>query len=545
MNQELTAPTIVTHEPGIRKWMPLVILSLALTIIILDTTILNVSLKPIIIDLKADIKGIQWVITAYSLMLAAFTIVGGRFGDFFGRKRMFVMGAIVFAVGSFLTSISTTVPFMIFGEAIIEGIGACLMLPATASLLVTHYQGRDRQIAFGIWGGLAAASAAFGPIVGGWLTTYYSWRWAFRINVIVAALLALGSLLIKESKTEGKVYIDWGGIILSSLGLLSVVFGLIESSTYGWWNIKEPFTLFGKTIGGLGTISVTPFFIFMGIILLEAFFLWELRVMQQGKIPLVSFKLFQNKQFTLAASVTAVLALIQTGVFFAMPVFLQGVKHLDALHTGYALLPMTLSLLVASPFGAYISKFIKPKYLVIAGMILNAVGFFVLRTELDVTASQWALAPGFILFGIGSGFLFSQTSNMALSAVSLREAGEASGVNTTMRQLGATLGSAVLGAILLSSLSTSITNGINASTVIPDSAKPAILQSVSQQSNSIELTGATLNQANIPPQISAEITHITDQATVDGNKEMLLYGIIFIFFGVLLALWLPEMTVHH
>ncbi len=216
----------------LKKWLPLLVLSLALAIVVLDTTILNVSLRTIIDDLHTTIQNIQWVITIYSLMLAAFTITGGRLGDIFGRRKMFVLGAIIFAIGSFITSISPNVIIMVIGEAIIEGIGAALMIPATASLLVSNYEGRDRGAAFGVWGGVSAAAAALGPVVGGWITQAYSWRWAFRINVGVAALLAIGSSAIKEARdTEEKPGIDWVGIVLSSLGLLSVVFGAIESST--------------------------------------------------------------------------------------------------------------------------------------------------------------------------------------------------------------------------------------------------------------------------------------------------------------------------
>jgi EmrB/QacA subfamily drug resistance transporter len=527
---------------GFMKWLPLVILSLALTIIILDTTILNVAFKTIIHDLNANVQQIQWVITAYSLMLAAFTITGGRLGDYFGRKKMFVLGAVIFAVGSFITSISNSVGMMILGEAIIEGIGACLMLPATVSLLVAHYQGRDRQVAFGVWGGLAAAAAAFGPIVGGFLTTYYSWRWAFRINLFVAVILAVGSIFIHESKVrEDSAKIDYLGIVLSALGLLSVVFGVIESSTYGWWNLKQSFIVFGHSVSGLGTISATPFFIVLGIDILAIFFLWESYLQEQGKTPLVSFSLFKNKQFTLAALITSILALVQTGVFFALPVFLQGVKNLDALHTGYALLPMTIALLVASPLSAYFSKYITPKLIIQAGLVLNIVGFVLLIYELSATASVWTLAPGFIVIGIGMGFMFSQTSNMALSAVPVQNSGEASGVNTTMRQLGATLGAAIMGAILLSALSQSIATGVQNSSVIPDQQKPVIAQQLSMQTNSIAIEGSSQqSSAGVPQNISAEITRIINQATVDGNREALWYGIGFVILGLLLSFGLPN-----
>jgi len=225
-----------------RKWTTLIVLSLALAIIIIDTTLLNVSLSSIIRDLHTDIQSIQWVISAYSLTLAALTITGGRLGDLFGRKRMFVLGAIIFAIGSFIASISQNVPQMIIGESIIEGIGAALMMPATSSLLIATFQGRERAIAFGIWGGIAAAAAALGPILGGYLATYYSWRWGFRINVVVALILFIGSFIIKDSRDlEEKPTIDWTGVLLSALGLVLFVFGIIESSQYGFWHATAPF----------------------------------------------------------------------------------------------------------------------------------------------------------------------------------------------------------------------------------------------------------------------------------------------------------------
>ncbi len=234
----------------IKKWGPLGVLSLALAIVVIDTTLLNVSLATIIRDLHTDIQSMQWVITAYALMLAAFTIFGGKLGDIFGRKKMFVVGAIIFAIGSFVASISPNVGILILGESIIEGIGAALMLPATSSLLISTFKGRERGIAFGVWGGVAAAASAVGPILGGYLTTNFSWRWGFRINVFVVIILVLGAFMIKESSdpAEKNDQLDEGGIILSSVGLLAIVFGIIESSRLGWINAKETFVFFGHAI---------------------------------------------------------------------------------------------------------------------------------------------------------------------------------------------------------------------------------------------------------------------------------------------------------
>ncbi len=531
------------QHTGLRKWAPLLVLSFALLIIILDTTILNVSLRAIIDDLHTDIKSIQWVITAYSLVLAAFTITGGRLGDLFGRKRMFVIGALVFALGSFITSISTSVGMMIVGEAIIEGIGAALMMPATASLLVSNYQGRDRQIGFGIWGGVASAGAALGPVFGGFLTTYYSWRWAFRINLFVAAVVILGSFIVHEARdTEHKPQLDLAGILLSSLGMLLVVFGVIESSTYGWLYAKEPFMLGSLSLAFLGEYSIVLPSIITGLGLLGLFGLWQYwREYHLDKVPLVSLSLFQNVVFVRGALIIGLLSLAQVGMSFVLPVFFQSVLGLSAIQTGVAMLPMSLTLLVVSALSAYIIQFVTPKRLIQVAVVINALAFWVLSLGIARDTTQWALVPGFILFGIGMGLIMSQANNITLSAVPLTQAGEASGVNGTLRQLGASLGSAIMGAILLSTLTTNMVAGVMASPSIPDGAKSSIAQEVQAQISNIEFSGSLQGDRNATPSIiGGEIASIARSATVEASRLTLLSGIFFMVLAFLLTLRLPN-----
>ncbi len=526
----------MSNQPFVKKWAGLVVLSLALAIIVIDTTLLNVSLKTIIKDLNTNLHSMQWVITIYSLILAAFTITGGRLGDLFGRKKMFVIGAIIFAIGSFLASISKSIGFMITGEAIVEGIGAALMMPATASLLVTNYKGRDRAVAFGVWGGIAAASSAIGPILGGWLTTNYSWRWGFRINILVVALVLIGSLLIKENhQLRTKSKIDFIGILLSSLGLLSIVFGFIQASTFGWFKAKEQLVFLHHTLN-LGSLSATPLFIVLGLIILAGFMFWERYYENRGSTPLLSLNLFRNKQFVVGSATTAILALGQSGLFFTIPVFLQAVRGLDALHTGLTLLPMSLALLVAAPLSAVLIKYIKPKRLVQIGLSLSALAFLVLIYSLKVDATAWHLAPGFIIFGFGMGLIMAQVSNITLSAVSAQEAGEASGVNNTLRMVGQTLGSAILGAVLLSALTSNVNTSIADSKIIPDQAKTTIEQNVSKNISDISFGGnASTNNNPLPQTITNELKQITQQGIVDANKTVMVYGIIFIVLGILVS----------
>lgn len=529
-----------THPSFLRKWGSLIVLSLALAIIIIDTTLLNVSLANIIRDFNTTIQSIQWVITAYALTLAALTITGGRIGDIFGRKKMFMTGAIIFAAGSFLASISHSVPVLLAGESIIEGVGAALMMPATASLLVSNFFGRDRAIAFGIWGGVAGAASAVGPILGGYLTSTYSWRWGFRINVFVAAALILGSVLIKEAReTEERPSIDWFGIVLSSLGLLSLVFGIIESSTYGWWRAKEVFIAYGHTYGVLG-LSITPIAIVVGLLFLYAFINWEYYVEEKEDTPLVSMKLFKNQQFISGATTLMMVSLSLVGLIFILPIFFQAVKGLDAFHTGLALLPLSISLFFAAPFSALLTKWFTPKRIIQVGLLLNALALLIMRQSISVSATAADLAFGFALFGIGMGFVQSQISNLTLSAVSVQQAGEASGVTNTFRQIGGSLGTAIVGAVLLATLTTNLTNGVSNSRVIPQAARAPIGSAVSTQTSNVEFGGGAHLDGNTPATIRTEVKTIANQATTDSVRYALWFALLFAALAFVVSFRLPN-----
>jgi MFS family permease len=538
-----------THAPEfnlspVRKWGMLVVLSLALAIIILDTTILNVALSAIIRDLKTDIQSIQWVITSYSLTLAALTITGGRMGDIFGKKRMFVLGAVLFAVGSFLASISTNVGTLIAGEAIVEGIGAALMMPATASLLVTNFFGKERALAFGVWGGIAGASAALGPIVGGFLATNYSWRWGFRINLFVVALLILGSFIIPKSKIlEKRPSIDVMGVVLSALGMLSLVFGIIESSTYGWLKAKETFSAFGYTFTMPYDISVVPVFILIGVIIMAIFFATQIMREKAGKTPLVSISLFKNRTFTAGIFTTGIMALGQTGLIFSIPVFLQAVRGADAFNTGLSLLPMSLALLIVSPISAVLGRKFEARTLIALGLILNAIAYIVLYFMMNVDATSVTLIPGLALYGIGMGLVMSQINNITLSAVEPRQAGEASGVNNTLRQVGSTLGSAIMGAILIGAMSTQLAAGIKNSDKVPENMKESLATAIASQTSNVEFGGGAQIEGKLPDALKTEIISIGHEATVSSVKETLLYGSLFAFLGFLASFFLPTRNV--
>jgi len=526
-------------ESFFKKWGVVFVLSLALAIILIDATLLNVSLATLVRELNTDIQSLQWVITSYSLTLAALTITGGRLGDLFGRKKMFIVGAILFAIGSFIASISMNVGTMVIGESIIEGVGAALMMPATASLLISKYKGRDRAIAFGIWGGIAGAATAIGPLLGGWLTTNYSWRWGFRINVVVAAILVLGSVLITECRdVEEKPSLDWVGVLLSSSGMLLVVYGIIEASTYGWIVTKKPFELLGHSYP-LSGYSITIIAILLGLALLAVFAFWQKHLEKLGKTPLVNLALFKNKQFTSGMATTGVMALGQAGLIFSIPIFLQSVRGASAFETGQALIPMSIMALIVAPIGGALSHKIAPKKLIQLGLLLNLIGYVILRLSLTVNSVSADFIIPLGIMGAGLGLTMSTINNLTLSAVSSQQSGEASGVNNTFRQVGGSLGTAIIGAVLIGAISSNLLSGIQDSTKIPAPVKTVISDNFTSQTSSVEFGGGAKLPTGTPQVLVDEITTISRVAITDSTKSALNYAVLFAILGLISSYWLP------
>lgn len=530
-------------KTGIRKWLPLIVMAAALFIIVLDTTIINVSIKAIIGSLHSNLKAVQWVITGYSLMLAAFTITGGRLGDVFGRKKMFLIGAIVFALGSLAASQAHSATMLMVSVSLIEGAGAAMMLPATASLLLNEYEGKDRAVAFGIWGAIAGAAATIGPLVGGWLTTNYSWRWNYLINPLVVLLLLIGATVLHETREKNPHRPDFLSIFLSAVGLGGVVYGVIESSTYGWLKAKMSYEIF-STHYHLHGISITLYALCVGLLFLGLFLWRQVHLERASRIPLVSTALFKNRQFMAGVSVVALVAMTQFGLVFILPVFLQGMLGKDAFHAGLALLPFSLAVLVAAPFSGILvgKRDVAPRYIIQTGLVIVLIGAVILRSEMAVTSTVVTLIPGLLLFGFGFGMSFSQLANLTLSAVSVQQAGEASGVNNTFRQVGTSLGQALIGALLISALSTQLNHDVTKSTVLPPALKPAVAIQVAASAESLGTDSA--NQALAKPAIVHEITMLKNDAIVKGVRTGMLTTIGVAIVGIVASTYLPLRSRH-
>lgn len=529
---------------GFRKWAPLIVMALALFIVVLDTTIISVSIKAIIDDLHSNLKAIQWVITGYSLMLAAFTITGGRLGDIFGRKRMFMLGAVIFGIGSLMASQAHSAAFLMFSVSFVEAAGACLMLPATASLLVSTYRGKDRALAFGVYGAIAGAAATIGPILGGWLTTNYSWRWNYLINPGVVLVLLAGSFLVKEAHERSPHPPDLQSIALSALGLGCVVYGIIESSSYGWIKAKQDYVIFGQSFHLMG-ISVTAYSIAFGLIFLTLFFLRQSELEYRHKVPLVSTALFKNHDFMSGTTVLAVAVLAQFGLIFVLPIFLQGLLGKDAFHSGIAILPLSVAILIGSPVAGILSgrANVPQKYLIQVGLALSVVGAILLHAEVSATSTAVTFIPGLAFFGLGFGLVISQLANLTLSAVSVDKAGEASGVNNTFRQIGTSMGQALIGALLISTLVSQLTHDVAASKLLPPAIKPQIASDVAAAAESLGTSSAA--PKGVPAPVAQEIVRIKNDAIVTGVKRGLEGVIAASVLALILSVTLPKRARQH
>ncbi|GAB4145805.1 MAG: MFS transporter [Patescibacteria group bacterium] len=531
----------VKPELAWKKWASLFILALGLAIVVIDGTVLNVSISSIVKDLNTDLQSIQWAITTYSLIIASLTIFGGRLGDFFGRRLAFVVGALIFAVGSLITAFSKDVNMLILGWSVVEGIGAALMVPASSSLLVSNFEGKERGQAFGIYGATAGIASAIGPILGGYLTSTYSWRWAFGINVFVVLALVAGSVIIKGYReTNKKVNLDIPGVVLSAVGLGSLTYGLIESSTYGWFSAKKPFEFNGANYD-LAGLSVTVYTVLIGIILLAALVWWELREERLGRSPLINMSIFKNRQFSAGIAVIAAVFAGFTGIItFGVVLYYQSVLGLGAFDSGIGLIPLSLALMVTAPISAKLANKFGVKPVIQVGLVLAVVASAVLYYSLKIGATRIDIAPALALFGVGFGLLVSQLTNAILSSVPVSQAGEASGINGTIREVGRTFGTAIIGAVFLSVFSSSIATNLSNDTKIPDQVKTSILAKVDAGETGLNSSPDNQNSVKLPAAVQTAITDEFHQSTVDASRQAIIYTGLFVLLALGLSFFLPK-----
>ncbi len=438
------------------RWWPLVALALAQFLMVLDQSVMNVSISQLVADFDTSVTTIQAVITLYSLVMAMFMLAGGKVGDIIGRRRAFAVGLAVYGTGSALTAIAPTVVVLALGWSVLEGLGAALVLPALVALIAGNYQDEDRAVAYAVIGGMAGAGIAVGPIVGGWATTQLSWRVVFVGEVVlVLVTLAMVARISDVSRPGPPPRIDVVGVVLSAAGLGLVVLGVLRASTWGWLEPRQsPVEPFG--------FSLTPFVVAAGAVLLWGFVRWEARRESAGRDPLVHLGLLTIP--SLRAGLVQLLSqnLVLMGVFFGLPLYLQLVLGLDALQTGVRMLPVSVAMLVTSALGSRLAQRHGTRSVVRAGLVTTLVAIVALLATVQPTLGEATFALAMAGLGVGMGLIVSQLGNVVQSSVDASGRGEAGGLQFTGQQLGSSLGIALMGAIVLGGLSSSFLANVTA-----------------------------------------------------------------------------------
>ena len=443
-------------DQGRGRWFGLAMLSLGVAMIIVDATIVNVSVPTIIRELNLDGTAAEWVNSIYALVFAALLITLGRFGDVLGRRAMYLGGLVVFMAASLVAGLAPSGEVLIIAR-LFQGVGGAMILPSTQSILNTNFRGRERAIAFGVWGGVIGGVAALGPLLGGWLTTYQSWRWAFFINIPIGIIAIVGTLrYIRESRDpDAKTGFDPLGFVLITFGLVAIVFGLIEGYTYGWWTPTKPFTVLGWT-WPLESVSIIPFMIAGGVAALGVFAVVEVRRKRSGKFFLFDFDLWRYRAFRFGNLAGTTVSLGEFGLLFVLPLFLQAVVGYNAFETGLVFLSLAVGSFFAAPLAATLTRRFGGRRVVTTGMALEAVGILATTLLISTTVTGVQLLIPLFIYGIGVGFATAQLTSIVLSDVPVRESGLASGTNSTVRQVGSAMGIAILGTVLFTVLGTGV-----------------------------------------------------------------------------------------
>ena len=495
----------------------------------LDSSVMNVSIATVADDLGTTITGIQSAIVLYTLVMAMLMVTGGKIGSIIGRKKAFMIGCVIYGSGSLTTALAPNLGVLLFGWSLLEGIGAALIMPAIVALVASNFATEERPRAYGLVGAAGAIAIAVGPLIGGLATTYASWRWVFAGEVVVVAGILLFARRVADQPVEAPPHLDLLGSLLWALAMGLSVIGVLFSSDWGWLLPAEG----GPTVLGMSPVI---WLLLGGLLALRLFMQHVRRLDAAGGEPLVTPSLFRNRQMTGGLEVFFFQFVVMMGLFFVIPLYLSVALGLSAIDTGIKITPLSVMMLIAA---AGIPKFFpaaSPRRVVDISLVAVVIGIVVLFTSINVDATASVVTVPLMLIGLGMGGLASQLGSVTVSAVPDEESPEVGGLQNTATQFGASLGTALAGAILISALTASFLTGVTNNPDVPDS--------VASQAN-VELAAgipfmsdadlqAALDQAGVDEPTAQAALDANEQARLDGLRAALallaLIGVIALFF---------------
>jgi len=496
----------------------------------LDSSVMNVSIATVAKDVGTTVTGIQTAITFYTLVMASLMITGGKVGQILGRKRAFAIGCVIYGCGSFTTAIAPSLAVLVVGWSVLEGIGAALIMPAIVALVASNFARPERPRAYGLVASAGAIAVAAGPLIGGLFTTYLSWRLVFAGEVVVVLAILVLTRRMADTPAEPGVRLDLVGTGLSAAGLGLVVYGILRSGTWGFVQSKP------EAPEWLG-LSPVVWLILTGGVVLRLFLAWENHRLARGESALIDPAMLQNR--TLRGGLTAFFFqyLLQAGLFFAVPLFLSVALGLSAIATGVRLLPLSITLLLAAAGIPRVFPNASPRRVVRLGFLALFAGIVVMIAALDAGAGPEIVTWPMLLAGLGVGALASQLGSVTVSSVPDEQSGEVGGLQNTLTNLGASIGTALAGAVLISALSASFFSGIKDNPKIPENvpSKAQVELAAGIPFVSDKELKTALDKADVPSETADAIVDENETARLDGLRASLsvlgVIALIAVFFS--------------
>jgi MFS family permease len=505
-------------------------------LMMLDTSVMNVSMATVAKDLGTTITGIQIAITLYTLVMAALMVTGGKIGQMLGPRRAFAIGCVIYGAGSGLTALAPSLAVLLIGWSCLEGIGACLILPAIVALVALNFGKDERPRAYGLVASAAAVAIAVGPIVGGAFTTYLSWRYVFAGEVlIVLAILALTRRIDDQKRSDAKLRLDWAGTALSALSLGLIVFGILRSGT---WGFAKPKAGAPEWIG----LSPTIWLLLAGGFVLRMFVSWENRRIARGEEPLVDPAILRVQQLRDGLTSFFFQYFTQGGLFFAIPLFLSVALGLSAIETGVRLLPLSIALLLAAAGIPKLLPTASPRRVCQVGFLTLFAGVVILVASLDAGAGAGVVTWPMILAGLGVGALASQLGSVTVSSVPDEQSEQVGGLQNTLTNLGISVGTALTGAIVIAALTSSLLTGVQQNPAVPASVKS---QAATKLAGGVpfisdEELKTALHKANVPPEAASAIVEENQKARLVGLRSALSVLAIVVLIALFFSRRLPN-----
>ena len=520
------------------RWIGLLFISLSISLVIIDGTIVNTIFPAIINELSLTSTEVQWVQESYVLVFASTLLIWGSLADRIGRRRLLLIGIVIFVLASVWAGSADSASSLILSR-VVQGFGGAMVLPTTLSLVNATFQGRERGIAFAVWGSTIGGMVAVGPVLGGWLATDFTWRWAFLINVPLGVIIMIGLIAtVLESRAPGeKKALDWVGAVLSVLLFGPLVFGLIEGRVYGWWltNGVNTFEV-GSFTWPEGGLSVIPVSLAAATVFGVLFVWWENRRAAANKGVLLDLNLFRIESFRNGSIAALIISMGEFGLIFAIPLWLQNVVGMSPVGSGLVLLWLAGGAFVASGVGGALSGKLPPARAVQLGVALEIVGVLGFGVFASTETGWTSIAAFLFIYGVGVGLATAQLTGVIMVDVPLSETGQASGSQSTVRQVGSALGIAVIGTMLFTGTELSLTDRLDSAGVDSAQQSQVVDAVVNSAGGAIPLIADTLQANQVPQSVAQTIQRESGEAFTDGARFASYAAGGFLILGLLSSL---------